>query len=95
MEKLTFIISLSLISLIIVVSIFSSSPIVLAKTKVEKTSMLNQFSSHNHDPAASRHLTTYHDSPILLPLSSSGISTDLSSSFSNIINTQIFTGLNN
>ncbi len=94
MGKLTFIISLSLISLIIVVSIFSSSPIVLAKTKIEKTSMSNQFSSYNHDPVG-RHLTTYHDSPILLPLSSAGIATDLSSSFSNIINTQIFTGLNN
>lgn len=94
MEKLTFFISLSLISLIIAVSIFGSSPIVLSKTKVEKTSMLNQFSSHNHDPVG-HHLTTYHDSPILLPLSSSGIATDLSSSFSNIINTQIFTGLNN
>lgn len=94
MEKLTLFISLSLISLIIAVGIFGSSPIVLAKTKVEKTSMLNQFSSHNHDPVG-HHLTTYHDSPILLPLSSSGIAADLSSSFSNIINTQIFTGLNN
>ena len=93
MGKLTFFISVFLILLMIVVGTIISTPIVLAKNKIEKSTMLNQFSSTNHN--AVDHLDTYHDSPILLPLSSSGISADLSSSFSNIINTQIFTGLNN
>jgi hypothetical protein len=94
MEKLTFFISLFLISSIIVMGTFISSPLVLAKNKIEKSPLLNQFSIHNHDPINSDHPKFYQDSSILLPLTSSGITTDLTSSFSNIINTQIFTGLN-
>lgn len=80
--------------MIIVIGTFISSPIVLAKNKIEKSTMLNQFSLHGYDPVNSDHPKSYQDSSILLPLTSSGITTDLTSSFSNIINTQIFTGLN-
>ncbi len=73
---------------------FIFSPLVLAKNKIEKSSMLNQFSIPNHDSVTNDHPKSYQDSSILLPLTSSGITTDLTSSFSNIINTQIFTGLN-
>jgi hypothetical protein len=94
MEKLTFFISLFLISLILIMGTFISSPLVLAKSKIEKSPSLNQFSIPNHDPVNFGHPKSYQDSSILLPLTSSGITTDLTSSFSNIINTQIFTGLN-
>jgi hypothetical protein len=94
MEKLTFFISLFLISLILIMGTFISSPLVLAKNNIEKSSVLTQFSIPKHDPVIIDHPKSYQDSSILLPFTSSGITADLTSSFSNIINTQIFTGLN-
>lgn len=98
MEKLTFIISLLLISLTIISSNFISSQLVLAKNNVEKSGMLNHFSPINYDSvnggSGNGHPKTYSDSLILLPFSAPRTTTDLTSSFANIIDTQIYTGLN-
>ena len=93
MEKLRFFISVFIISLIVVVSVDSSvsSQIVFAKDKVTKSSMLNQSSLSSYD--GKNRSQEYPDSSILLPLSSKMTTTDLISSFSNIIDTQIYTGL--
>lgn len=92
MEKLRSFIPVFIILLIVVVSVDSyvSSQIVFAKDKVTKPSMLNQSSFSSHD--GTNHSQEYPDS-ILLPLSSKITATDLTSSFSNIIDTQIYTGL--
>jgi hypothetical protein len=93
MEKLRFFIPVFIISLIVVVSVDSyvSSQIVFAKDKITKPSMLNQSSFSIYD--GTNRSQEYPDSSILLPLSSKITATDLTSSFSNIIDTQIYTGL--
>ena len=93
MEKLRFFISVIIISLIVVVYVESSvsSQIVFAKDKVAKSGILNQSSLSSYDGTNRSQL--YQDSSILLPLSSKMAITDLPSSFSNIIDTQIYTGL--
>jgi hypothetical protein len=53
--------------------------------------MLNQSSLSSYDGA--NRSQEYPDPSILLPLSSKMTTTDLTSSFSNIIDTQIYTGL--
>ena len=92
MEKLRFFISVLIISLIVVVYVESSvsSQIVFAKDKVAKSGILNQSSLSSYDDA---NRSQYPDPSILLPLSSKMTTTDLTSSFSNIIDTQIYTGL--
>lgn len=93
MEKLRFFIAVFIFSLIVAVSVDSSvsSQIVLAKDKVTKSNMLNQSSLSIYDGIGRSE--QYLDSSILLPLSSKITTTDLTSSFSNIIDTQIYTGL--
>ena len=93
MKKLTFFISVCLISTMVVTAADSSvfSPIVLAKDAVKKSDVSNQFSLHSYDSIGNPE-QPYADSSILLPFSS-GIAGDISSSFSNIIDTQIFAGL--
>jgi hypothetical protein len=90
MKKLAFI-CISLIPLLIVMSFFNSYNIVLAKTSFEKP--FDRSSYHPYD-SLDKNTKAQVDSPILLPFSSSGLSTDLTSSFSGIINMQIYTGLN-
>ena len=92
MKKLTFT-CMFLISIIVALSIFSPTSIVLAKDKIKKTSSANYIPIGSYNPIDD-HLNTRHDSPMILPFSSSGLTADLTSSFSNIINLQIFTGLN-
>ncbi|MBA3749500.1 MAG: hypothetical protein H0X03_01120 [Nitrosopumilus sp.] len=94
MRKLTIFIPVCLISMILVIvdGNVSSSQIVLANDEFEKLDISNQFSLHSYDSA--NHFDTYQDSSVLLPLSSE-INSDLFSSFSNIISTQISSGLNN
>jgi hypothetical protein len=97
MEKLTFFISLLLISLTIVTSTFTSSQIVLARNSIEKSNGLNHFSPNNYNPLnGDDHPKSFHDGLILLPFSAPKTTADLTltSSFDNIINTQIYTGLN-
>jgi hypothetical protein len=93
MEKLRFFISVFIISLIVVVSVGSSvsSQIALAKDKVTKSNILNQSSLSSYNGLGSSE--QYSDPSILLPLSSKITTTDLTSSFSYIIDTQIYTGL--
>jgi hypothetical protein len=93
MEKLRFFISVFIISLMVVVSVDSSvsSQIVFAKDKVTKSGMSNQSSLSSYD--GTNRSQDYTDSSILLPLSSKMTTADLTSSFSNIIDTQIYTGL--
>ncbi len=95
MKKLTFFVSVCLISMMVVVVVvvdsYVFSQIVLAKDKVKESPVLNQFSLHNYDSIGNSE-QPYQDSSILLPLSSE-IASDISSSFSNIIDTQIFAGL--
>ena len=93
MEKLRFFISVFIVYLIVVVSVDSSvsSQIVLAKDKVTKSGMLNQSSLSSYDGIGRSEQSP--DSSFLLPLSSKISTTDLTSSFSNIIDTQIYTGL--
>ncbi len=67
------------------------SQIVLAKDAAKKSDVSNQFSLNSYD-SIGNHEQPYADSSILLPFSS-GIASDISSSFSNIIDTQIFAGL--
>jgi hypothetical protein len=76
-----------------VVDSYVLSQNVLAENTVKKSSTLNQFSLHSYDSMGNSE-QPYQDSPILLPLSSK-MASDLSSSFSNIIDTQIFAGLDN
>lgn len=93
MEKLRFFISVFIISLIVVVCVGSSvsSQTALAKDKVTKSNILNQSSLSSYNGLGSS--DQYSDPSILLPLSSKITTTDLTSSFSNIIDTQIYTGL--
>ncbi len=93
MKKLTFFISVCLISMMVVAVADSNvfSQIVLAKDAVKKSDMSNQLSSHSYDSIGNPE-QPYADSSILLPFSS-GIASDIPSSFSNIIDTQIFAGL--
>ncbi len=93
MKKLTFFVSVCLISILVVVDSYVFSQIVLAKDTVKESPVLNQFSLHNYDSIGNSE-QPYQDSSILLPLSSE-IASDISSSFSNIIDTQIFAGLDN
>jgi len=93
MKKLTFITSLFLISLIVALGIFAPTSIVLAKDKIKKTSSVNYLPLDSYDPVDD-HSNTRYDSSIILPFSSSALTADLTSSFSNIISMQIFTGLN-
>lgn len=92
MKKLVFT-CISLVSLLIVLIYFSSCSIVLAKDEIEKLSISNHIPLHSYS-YLEKNPKAYVDSPIILPFSSSGLSTDLTSSFSNIVNMQIFTGLN-
>ena len=92
MKKLSFT-CMFLISLIIALSIFSPASFVLAKDKIKKASPSNYLPLDSYNPIAD-HSNTRQDPSIILPFSSSGLTTDLTSSFSNIINMQIFTGLN-
>jgi hypothetical protein len=92
MKKLTFT-CMFLVSLIIALSIFTPASFVLAKDKIKKTSSASYLPLGSYNPMDD-HSNTRHDSSIVLPFSSSGLTTDLTSSFSNIINMQIFTGLN-
>jgi hypothetical protein len=92
MKKLTFT-CMFLVSLIIALSIFSPASFVLAKDKIKKISSANYLPLDSYDPIDDLSKTG-HGSSIILPFSSSGLTTDLTSSFSNIINMQIFTGLN-
>ena len=93
MKKLTFFISVCLVSMMVVAVADSNvfSQIVLAKDAVKKSDMSNQLSMHSYDSIGSPE-QPYADSPMLLPFSS-GIARDIPSSFSNIIDTQIFAGL--
>jgi hypothetical protein len=93
MKKLTFFISVCLISMMVVAVADSNvfSQIVLAKDAAKKSDVSNQFSSHSYDSIGNPE-QPYADSSILLPFSS-GIASDIPSSFSNIIDTQIFAGL--
>ena len=93
MKKLTFFISVCLISMMVVAVADSNvfSQIVLAKDAAKKSDVSNQFSLNSYD-SIGNHEQPYADSSILLPFSS-GIASDISSSFSNIIDTQIFAGL--
>ncbi len=94
MKKLAFFISVCLISMmaaVVVVDSYVFSQIVLAKEAIKKSDMSNQFSLHSYDSIGNPE-QPYADSSILLPFSS-GIASDISSSFSNIIDTQIFAGL--
>ena len=92
MKKLTFT-CMFLVSLIIALSISSPSSFVLAKDKIKKTSSANYLPLDSYNPIDD-HSNTRHDSSIILPFSSSRLTADLTSSFTNIINMQIFTGLN-
>ena len=92
MKKLTFT-CMFLISIVVALSIFSPTSIVLAKDEIKKTSSVNYIPLDSYDPIGD-HSNTRHDSSMILPFSSSGLTADLTSSFSNIINLQIFTGLN-
>ncbi len=85
--------SVCLISMMVVAVADSNvfSQIVLAKDPVKKSDVSNQFSLHSYDSIGNPE-QPYADSSILLPFSS-GIATDIPSSFSNIIDTQIFAGL--
>jgi hypothetical protein len=93
MKKLTFFISVCLISMMVVAVADSNvfSQIVLAKDAAKKSDVSNQFSLHSYDSLGNPE-QPYADSSILLPFSS-GIAGDISSSVSNIIDTQIFAGL--
>jgi hypothetical protein len=93
MKKLTFFISVCLISMMVVAVADSNvfSQIVLAKDAAKKSDASNPFSLHSYDSIGNPE-QPYADSSILLPFSS-GIAGDISSSFSNIIDTQIFAGL--
>ena len=93
MKKLTFFISVCLVSMMVVAVADSNvfSQIVLAKDAAKKSDASNQFSLHSYDSIGNPE-KPYADSSILLPFSS-GIAGDISSSFSNIIDTQIFAGL--
>lgn len=93
MKKLTFFISVCLISTMVVAIVDSNvfSQIVLAKDAAKKSDVSNQLPSQSYDSIGDPELP-YADSSILLPFSS-GIASDISSSFSNIIDTQIFAGL--
>ncbi len=93
MKKLTFT-CIFLISIIVALGIFTPASIVLAKDKIKKTSLAGYLPLDSYNPIDD-HSNSQHDSSIILPFSSSGITAaDLTSSFSNIINMQIFTGLN-
>ena len=92
MKKLSFT-CMFLISLIIASNIFSPASFVLAKDKIKKAPPSNYLPFHSYNPI-SDHSDTRQDSSIILPFSSSGLTADLTSTFSNIINMQIFTGLN-
>jgi hypothetical protein len=95
MEKLTFFISLLLISLTIISSTFTSIQIVLARNNIEKSNMPSHFSPNNYNSVdGGGHPKIFHDALILLPFSAPKTTADLTSSFDNIINTQIYTGLN-
>lgn len=93
MKKLTFFISVCLISMMVVAVADSNvfSQIVLAKDAAKKSDASNPFSLHSYDSIGNPE-QTYADSSILLPFSP-GIAGDISSSFSHIIDTQIFAGL--
>lgn len=93
MKKLTFFISVCLISMMVVAVVDSNvfSQIVLAKDAAKKSDVSNQLPLQSYDSIGDPELP-YADSSILLPFSS-GIASDISSSFSNIIDTQIFAGL--
>ena len=93
MKKLTFFISVCLTSMMVVAVADSNvfSQIVLAKDAAKKSDASNPFSLHSYDSIGNPE-QPYADSTILLPFSS-GIASDISSSFSNIIDTQIFAGL--
>ncbi len=93
MKKIT-VLSIILISAIITTA-FSLSQFVLAKTNIENPSNSNHFSTitYNFIPSNNNHLKVSYNS-FLQPISVSGFTTELTSSFSNIISTQIYTGLN-
>ena len=93
MKKLTSFISAFLVSMMVVAVADSNvfSQIVLAKDAVKKPDVSNPVSLHNYDSIGNPE-QPYADSSILLPFSS-GIASDIPSSFSNIIDTQIFAGL--
>jgi hypothetical protein len=93
MKKLTFT-CIFLISVIVALSIFAPASIVLAKDNIKKTSTANYLPLSSYDPIDDHLSNTHRDASIVLPFSSSGLTADLTSSFSNIINMQIFTGLN-
>ncbi len=93
MKKLTFFISVCLISMMVVAvadsNVFSQT--VLAKDAAKMSDVPNPSSLHSYDSIGNPE-QPYADSSILLPFSS-GIAGDIPSSFSNIIDTQIFAGL--
>ncbi len=98
MQKIT-LLSILLISVIITTA-FSLSQFVLAKTNIKNPSNLNHFStivynsiSNNNNNNNNNNLKVSYNS-FLQPISVSGFTTELTSSFSNIISTQIYTGLN-
>jgi hypothetical protein len=76
---------------VVVADSFVFSQIVLAKDAVTKSDTSNQFSFHSYDSIGNPG-QPYQDSSILLPFSSD-LASDISTSFSDIINRQIFTGL--
>jgi hypothetical protein len=82
-----------MISILITLSFFSSYTIAFANNALEKSFASDHISPHSFDSLDKNH-ETHIDSPIILPFSSSEMSSDLTSSFSSIINMQIFTGLN-
>lgn len=92
MKKIT-ILSIILITAIST-SVFSLSQFVLARTNLENPSNSNHFTTtaYNFIPS-NNNLKVSHNS-FLQPISASGFTTELTSSFSNIISTQIYTGLN-
>jgi hypothetical protein len=80
--------------MIVALGIFAPASIVLAKDKIKKTTPVNYLPLGSYNPIDDHLSNTRHASSIILPFSSPELTADLTSSFSNIINMQIFTGLN-
>ena len=94
MQKIT-LLSILLISVIITTA-FSLSQFVFAKIPIKNLSNLNHFSTIAYNSISgnfNNNLKVSYNS-FLHPISVSGFTTELTSSFSNIISTQIYTGLN-
>ena len=92
MQKIT-LLSILLISIIITTAI-SLSQFVFAKFTMKNLSNLNHFSTMAFNSISGNNNLKVSYNSFLQPISVSGFTTELTSSFSNIISTQIYTGLN-